>query len=110
MDINDIKKGKQSAIIAYLSIIGTIIAFYINQEDKKTLFASFHIRQAFGTHIGFYTMGALVSIFDSWIISASFYIFIFLLWIYGLINAISASAKPIPIVGHYFQKWFTFIK
>jgi len=103
------KQGKTAAIVAYLTIVGTIIAFFMNQDDKNT-FASFHIRQALGINIGFYLLGALVSMFDSWLISSSFYIFICVLWIFGLMTAIKEEKKTVPIVGPYFQDWFTFIK
>ncbi len=103
------KQGKTAAIIAYITIIGTIIAFYMNQEEKNT-FANFHIRQAFGIHISFYLLGAFVSMFDLWIISSAFYIFIFVLFIFGLLTAIKEEQKPTPILGSHFQKWFTFVK
>ncbi|WP_378173290.1 DUF4870 domain-containing protein [Aquimarina sp. SS2-1] len=103
------KQGKTAAIVSYITLIGTIIAFFMNQDDKNS-FASFHIRQALGIHIGFYLLGALVSMFDSWLISSSFYVFIFVLWVFGLITAVREEQKPVPIVGSYFQDWFTFIK
>ncbi|MHA7059062.1 DUF4870 domain-containing protein [Aquimarina sp. M1] len=103
------KQGKTAAIVAYITLIGTIIAFFMNQDDKNK-FASFHIRQALGINIGFYLLGALVSMFDSWIISSSFYIFILVLWVYGLITAAREEQKTVPFVGLYFQEWFTFIK
>ncbi|TYP74960.1 hypothetical protein [Aquimarina intermedia] len=102
--------GKTPAIIAYLTILGTIIAFYMNQDEKKTSLASFHIRQALGIHISFYLLGALVSLFDSWPITSAFYIFILVLWVFGLITAIQSEEKSTPILGPYFQQWFTFIK
>ena len=44
MTEQDIEKGRQNAIISYLTIIGVIVAFYLNNEpDKKSTFASFHI-------------------------------------------------------------------
>ncbi|MDH7445832.1 hypothetical protein [Aquimarina sp. 2201CG14-23] len=103
------KQGKTSAIIAYITIVGTIIAFFMNQDQKNT-FASFHIRQGLGINISFYLLGALVSMFDSWLISSSFYVFIFVLWVFGLITAIREEQKTVPIIGPYFQDWFTFIK
>jgi len=39
--------GKTIAIISYLTFIGLIIAFVMNNE-KKEPFASFHIRQSLG--------------------------------------------------------------
>lgn len=103
-----IKSGKSAAIVAYLTIIGTIIAYFMN-NDVKNPFASFHIRQALGIHITFYLLGALVSVFDSWMISFAFWIFIFVLWIYGLVTAIQGEEKPVPILGEQFQKWFSTI-
>ncbi|WP_103068058.1 DUF4870 domain-containing protein [Aquimarina sediminis] len=103
------KQGKTAAIVAYITIIGTIIAFFMNQENKNQ-FASFHIRQGLGINISFYLLGALASIFDSWGVSSAFYIFIFVLWIFGLITALKEEQKPVPLLGPYFQEWFGFIK
>ncbi len=102
------KQGKTAAIVAYLTILGTIIAYFMN-NDSKNLFASFHIRQALGINIAFYLLGALVTVFDSWPISIAFYVFILVLWIFGLITAIREEKKTVPILGPYFQQWFTFI-
>ncbi|WP_062057970.1 DUF4870 domain-containing protein [Aquimarina longa] len=109
MQSNYAKQGKTAAIVAYITIIGTIIAYFMNQDDKNQ-FANFHIRQALGINISFYLLGALISIFDSWAISSAFYIFIFVLWVFGLLKAIQEEQKLIPILGSHFQKWFNFIK
>ena len=42
-----VQDGKTIAIISYITIIGTLIAFIMNQ-NKHNYFASFHIRQALG--------------------------------------------------------------
>jgi uncharacterized membrane protein len=97
--------GKTAAIVAYLTIIGTIIAYFMNNETKNT-FASFHIRQALGIHITFYLLGALISIFDSWMISWAFYVFIIVLWGYGFITALQGEQKMVPLLGEKFQNWF----
>lgn len=104
----NIENGKTPAIVAYLTIIGTIIAYFMN-NDTKNSFASFHIRQALGVHITYFLLGALVSIFDSWMISYSFWIFIIILWGYGLVTAIRAEQKEVPLLGEQFQKWFSTI-
>jgi uncharacterized membrane protein len=103
-----IENGKSAAIVAYLTIIGTIIAYFMN-NDTKNSFASFHIRQALGIHITYFVLGAFVSIFDSWMISYSFWIFIFILGGYGLITAIQGEQKEVPLLGAQFQKWFSTI-
>lgn len=102
---NSATQGKTAAILAYLTIIGTVIAFTLNYDEKKPL-ASFHIRQALGVHIIFYGLGLLVSYFDSWLISAPFYLFIMVLWGYGFICALQGDIRETPLLGKYFQNWF----
>ena len=101
-----IENGKSAAIVAYLTIVGTIIAYFMNNETKNS-FASFHIRQALGIHITYFILGAFVSIFDSWMVSYSFWIFIIILWGYGLVTAIQGEQKEVPLLGAQFQKWFS---
>lgn len=50
MEQNTVEEGKTIAIISYITWIGTIIAFIMN-NDKKNPFASFHIRQMVGLSI-----------------------------------------------------------
>lgn len=100
--------GKSAAIVAYITIVGTIIAYFIN-NDTKNPFASFHIRQALGIHITYFLLGALVSIFDSWMITYAFWIFIFVLWGYGIVTAIQGEQKEVPILGDKYQNWFSTI-
>lgn len=102
------KEGKTAAIVAYLTIIGTVIAYFIN-NDSKNSFASFHIRQALGVHLTFYLLGIMVSWFDSWLISSGFYVFILVLVGYGLIAAIQGEKNVVPILGSKFQEWFSTI-
>ncbi|MDT0646427.1 hypothetical protein RM545_06980 [Zunongwangia sp. F260] len=99
------KEGKIAAIAAYITIIGTIVAYFINL-DKKDPVASFHIRQALGTHLLFYLMGVLASMFTGYMIPTAFYIFVLVLWAYGLIIAIKGEQKEIPLVGNFFQTIF----
>lgn len=101
-------EGKTAAIVAYLTIIGTIIAYFIN-NDSKNPFGSFHIRQGLGIHITFYLLGIVVSWFDSWLISTPFYLFIIVLWGYGILAAIQGERNEVPILGKYFQNWFSTI-
>lgn len=102
------QEGKPAAIVAYLTIIGSIIAYFMNNETKNS-FAGFHIRQALGIHITFYMLGLVISWFDSWLISSSFYIFVLILWGYGIVTAIQGEKNEVPILGKQFQKWFSTI-
>ncbi|HET8839489.1 MAG TPA: hypothetical protein VFM82_10905 [Flavobacteriaceae bacterium] len=100
-----VEEGKTAAIIAYITFVGAIIAFFMNQ-DSKNQFAAFHIRQAIGIHLLYFLFVVLVSGFNSWMISGAFYLVVFVLWIYGFIGAVRGEKVLIPFFGEYFQKWF----
>lgn len=99
------KEGKTTAIIAYLTFVGCIIAFFQNKEPKNE-FAAFHIRQAIGLHLLFFCVGALISGFNSLGVTFGFWIFVFVLWVYGFAAAVQGNKILIPFLGEYFQKWF----
>jgi len=105
---NTIEEGKPAAITSYILIIGVMIAISMNSE-KRNEFASFHIRQALGLTITFLSLGLIVSNFDSLMISATMWIFVSVLWTYGIFTAIKGDMKPLPLLGNLFQKTFHFI-
>lgn len=105
MDEKTIEEGKTMAIVSYLTLIGTLIAFFLNQ-DKKNQFTAFHTRQALGLWLLQMALGYMVSGFDSWNITTAFWIGIGILLFYGVFTAISGKAEPIPILGDFFQKTF----
>lgn len=102
------KPGRSTAIIAYLSIVGTLIAISINGDEKND-FARFHTRQAFGIHLIFFGFAIFLSYWFNLYAWVALYIFFFVLWLYGFTGAISYKRNSIPVLGPYFQKWFTFI-
>jgi uncharacterized membrane protein len=103
---NTIEAGKTAAITSYILGIGVFIAMSMNSEDKNT-FASFHIRQGLGITLTFISLGLIISNFDSLLISAPMWIFVSVLWSYGIFSAIKGETKPMPLLGTYFQKWFS---
>ena len=102
---NSVEKGKTTAITAYILIVGVLIAMSMNSDEKNT-FASFHIRQALGLSITFISLGLLVSSFDSIAISIAMWIFVSVLWMFGLFSAIRGETIPIPLLGKFFQSTF----
>lgn len=102
---NDIEKGKSTAIISYIMIVGVLIAMTINAEAKNK-FASFHIRQALGLSITFISLGLIISNFNNEMITIAMWIFVSILWAYGMITAIKGQTVPLPLVGSLFQKLF----
>lgn len=100
------EEGKTTAIIAYITIIGLIIAFVMNNE-KKNAFASYHIRQSLGLALTALAL-TLINVIPilGWIISFLGFLFILYLWIMGLMNAINLKEKPLPILGEKYEEWF----
>ena len=100
-----VAEGKTIAIVSYITIIGTVIAFVLNQ-NKQNYFAAFHIRQAIGIFLTALIVNFLqrYSDFDwlDWILSVG----VFVLWIIGLIGAIRGEEKRVPLLGAQFQEWF----
>jgi uncharacterized membrane protein len=104
MDNKNIEAGKTAAITSYILGIGVFIAMSMNAEDKNE-FASFHIRQGLGLTLTFISLGLIISNFNSLMISAPMWVFVSVLWSYGIFSAIKGETKPVPLLGVYFQKW-----
>ncbi|MFL9831587.1 hypothetical protein ACSV4D_09885 [Flavobacterium sp. ARAG 55.4] len=102
---NTIEKGKTAAITSYILGVGVFIAMSMNAEDKNP-YASFHIRQGLGITLTFISLGLIISNFDSMMITAPMWIFISVLWAYGILSAIKGDTKPMPLVGNLYQRWF----
>lgn len=105
---SSVEKGKSAAIASYILGIGVFIAMSMNAEDKNS-FASFHIRQGLGLTLTFISLGLVISNFDNLMISSSMWIFVFILWSYGIATAIKGETKPVPLLGNLYQKWFASI-
>ncbi|WP_111306798.1 hypothetical protein [Confluentibacter sediminis] len=107
MTEQEIEKGRKNAIISYLTIIGVIIAYYLNnEEENKSAFAGFHIRQSLGLWLTFYALGYMIGNFDSWLVTSSFYVFFAVLFIYGFITALNRKTQAVPLLGTFYQKLF----
>ena len=99
------KEGKTMAIISYITIIGTVIAFVMN-NDKKNSFASFHIRQAIGVYLLFFLINLLTRYGQmGWLDNILYFIALVFL-IIGLLGAIQEEEKKVPFLGDQFQEWF----
>lgn len=103
---NITEKGKNTAIVAYITIIGSVIAIFMNQEENKTEFGSFHIRQALGLFLSFFLLGYFVGYANSWTATSAFYLFYFILWIYGFTGALQGQKRELPLIGNFFQNLF----
>jgi uncharacterized membrane protein len=97
--------GKTVAIISYLTLIGWIIAFIMNNNNKSE-FGSFHLRQS----LGIISISILLTIVNStiniailaWIVELGLIVF----WVLGFIGAVQGEKKLVPLLGEQFQDWF----
>jgi uncharacterized membrane protein len=102
-------EDKTVAIVAYLSLLGFIIAI-IMHGSKKTQLGTFHLRQALGLMItGFVLCFPLVIPLLNllWLFLMPFIgLGLFVLVIMGIIAAVNGQMKPLPLVGPLYAKWF----
>jgi len=107
------EEGKTVAIIAYLTIIGFIIAI-IQHGSNKTKLGAYHLRQV----VGFMITGLVLGILLSLLISMGLYEFggivSFVVWIgllismiISFINAVNGKEKPAPVFGKLYEEWFS---
>ncbi len=96
---------KTIAIVAYLTIVGCIIAMIWNNPRSEQ--ASFHIRQSLGLMLIW--MGSRFVAFVPFFghtLARGLSLGAFVLLIIGLIGAVQGQQKPVPVLGEYFQEWF----
>jgi len=106
MNNNAAEEGKTLSIVAYLTIIGSVIALIMNQ-DKKNPFTAFHVRQGLGLCITYMLLGYFIGNFNSWTISTAFWVGFGILFIYGIMGAITGKMNEVPFVGPLYQRIFS---
>lgn len=111
---------KTVGIVAYITLIGFIIAIVINNDKKgeEKNFGAFHLRQslgiivaAIGVMIG---LAILIAILSAISLSLGFtlggilyplmYLAILAMVIIGIINAANGEKKPLPLIGEFIEK------
>lgn len=105
MDLQTINKGKTMAIISYITWIGTLIAFIMN-NNKRNAFAAFHIRQMIGLGLFSLANTLIIGRYTGYWVYGSINFLLFILWIIGFIGALQGETKKVPLVGDLFQDWF----
>jgi|SRR5690606_1928955 len=99
-------EGKNIAMISYITIIGLIIAFVMN-NDKKNEFARFHIKQSLGLALTGLALGIIGMIpILGWIIYILGIFVLIYMWIIGLMNAINSKRIVVPFLGDKYAEWF----
>jgi len=109
MEQNTVEEGKTAAIVSYLTWVGTLIAFLMN-NTKKNPFASFHIRQAFGLSVASLVNTFLITKFTGAYVYGTIGLVLVVFRIIGLIGAFKGEEKLIPLLGDVFQENFKSIQ
>ena len=103
-------EDKAVAIIAYLTLIGFIVAIIVHM-NKKTKLGAFHLRQM----LGFVLTGIAIVFCEfillfipilGWLCILALWAAMLVLWILGLVATINGQMKPMPVVGPLYQNWF----
>ncbi len=100
MEQTTIDEGKTIAIISYITIIGLIIAYILN-NTKNNAFAKFHIGQSARI-----VVLAFANMLLGWVLPSSLGLIttivsigIFVLIILGIVNAVNGKTTPLPVIG-----------
>lgn len=104
-----VSTGRTTAIIAHITLIGCLIAITMNLEPKND-FARFYVRQTFGLHITFHALVIFLNYSPIPYAWEMLFLLYLGLWIYSLLGAVKGKQNPVPVIGAYYQKWFTFIQ
>ena len=81
MDQKTIEEGKTLGLVAYLTLFGTLIAFFMN-KDKRNPFTSFHVRQAL-EFFHFFNNNFLIFVFSHFFTFIRSFNLNFLFWIHN---------------------------
>lgn len=103
------------SIISFITIIGWIVGFILynnKSENEKDESTPFHLRQSFGLMV----LSSILSVFGSYLFFGSglvlnaAYIGLLVLWIVGISNVLNNNNRPLPLLGDFFDRTFSFIK
>lgn len=89
--------GRTIAIIAYLTLIGWIIALVLHLGNKTSL-GAFHLRQMLGLMLTALVLSVIPGV--GLILSLALLVF----WVLGLASAIQGEQRPIPLIGDFYQQ------
>jgi uncharacterized membrane protein len=105
-----VAEDKTAAIVAYITLIGFVVAVILH-GNKKTQLGAYHLRQSLGLMllwvVSFFVNVVLGFIpFVGWLVALAIWAGLLVLWVMGLLAAANGEMKPVPVVGTYFEQWF----
>ena len=106
-DRETVTNGKNMAIVAYITIVGFIVAYIINKDNKNS-FTSYHLRQGLGVGLTgiIAPMFAPLGLGLGAVISSLLGLLCLIMLITGIVNAANGQTKPVVALGQFFEEWF----
>lgn len=97
----EVEEGKAWAAIGYLGILFLVPLL----AKKDNAFALYHAKQGMVLFIAYIIVSFLAAIpFVGWVVGVVIYLLLFILFIIGLMNALSGKKKPLPVIGQYGER------
>lgn len=98
--------GQKNVGMAVLCYLGILVLIPLLTDAKNDSFVKFHIKQGLTLLIFDIIISVVMVIpFIGWIVGAVGWIFVVILFIMGIINAVGGVEKPLPIIGQYAEKF-----
>ncbi len=95
---SDVRDNKVIAALSYLGLL--VLVPLLAKKDSP--FCQFHAKQGLVLLIAWVIIGAIFIIpFLGWVVGSIGYIFLFVCFIIGLVNALSGQAGELPLIGQY---------
>lgn len=93
-------ESKLFAFLAYLlNIVGFIIVLLVKKDDK---FAMYHAKQSLVLFVAWVVI-CVVGLVIPFILPIGG-LLLLILWVIGVINALTGKEKPLPLIGKYGEK------
>jgi len=91
---------KTTSWVSYITFIGWLVAYLAGDKEG----AKFHLNQSLVIWIGYLIVivaGFVLAFIPvlGWLVAWAAYVFLFVMWIMGLIAAINQEEKELPLIG-----------
>jgi uncharacterized membrane protein len=100
-DSKDVEQNKVLAAVGYLGILFLVPML----AAPKSPYAQFHAKQGMVLFIAAIILSVVLAIpVLGWVIGGLGEVFILILMIMGIINAVNGQEKPLPVIGQFASK------
>ena len=100
-ETNNKEKNTGMAVVAYIIFFLPLLT-----EAKKDPFVKYHVKQGLTLFLAGLMGQVIVLIpFIGWILLWPYNIFLFILFVTGVMNALGNKQKPLPLIGKFAEKF-----